>query len=144
MKLFMSPASRRSPRALVVDDEASIRTFAERALELAGYEVVAASDGVEALRVVDRHGPFDIFIVDLFMPHMRGDELARRLRLIDPEAKILYFTGYADRLFEHRNLLWAQEAFLEKPVTIDGLCEAVALLLFGHIHGIQRTGTEVR
>jgi len=49
--------------------------------------------------------------------------------------KVLYFTGYSDSLFEERKLLWQHEAFIEKPVTIAGLLEAVSLLLFGHVTG---------
>jgi len=69
------------------------------------------------------------------MPKMSGDELARQLRSADPDAKVLYFTGYSDRLFHEKSRLWEHEAFLEKPVTPTGLLEAVSLALFGHING---------
>ena len=69
------------------------------------------------------------------MPQVRGDGLARHLRQMDPNAKVLSFTGDSDRLFEDRNTLGAHEAFIEKPVTVKGLLEAVSLLLFGHPHG---------
>jgi CheY-like chemotaxis protein len=53
-------------RVLVVDDEASVRDFAERALRLAGYEVTVASDGPDALRLVEAAAsPFDLFVVDV-------------------------------------------------------------------------------
>ena len=121
---------------LVVDDEASVRDFAERSLRGGGYEVRVASDGPEALGVMDaQRRSVDLFLVDLVMPLMRGDELARRIRQRDPDAKVLYFTGYSDRLFESRPTLWHHEAFIEKPVTIAGLLEAVSLLLFGHTNG---------
>ncbi len=128
-------ATERAPRVLVVDDEISILTFAQRALSDAGYDVVVASDGPEALRILEAERPFDVFVVDVMMPQMRGDELGRQLRQPDPDVKVLYFTGYADRLFDERTLLWEHEAFLEKPVTVRGLLEAVSLLTFGHIHG---------
>ncbi len=121
---------------MVVDDEASILAFAGRALREAGYDVVVAYDGPEALKLADgQPRPFDLFVVDVMMPQMRGDELGRRLRQRDPDVKVLYFTGYSDRLFEDRKALWEHEAFLEKPVTVDGLLEAVSLLLFGHTDG---------
>jgi two-component system, cell cycle sensor histidine kinase and response regulator CckA len=123
-------------RVLVVDDEMPIRAFAERVLSGAGYEVVVASDGPEALRLVDaQQRPFDLFVSDLMMPQMRGDELGRRLRQRDPDVKVLYLTGYSGLLFEARKVLWEHEAFVEKPVTVKGLLEAVSLLLFGHPHG---------
>jgi CheY-like chemotaxis protein len=121
---------------LVVDDEASVRDFAERSLRGAGYEVQVASDGPEALAVMDaQRRSVNLFLVDLVMPLMRGDELARRIRQRDPDAKVLYFTGHSDRLFEGRQTLSHHEAFIEKPVTIAGLLEAVSLLLFGHTGG---------
>jgi two-component system cell cycle sensor histidine kinase/response regulator CckA len=123
-------------RVLVVDDEASVRGFAERALRGAGYEVIVASDVPEALQLVElQRRPFDLFVVDVVMPQMRGDQLARQLRQRDPDVKVLYFTGYSDRLFEERKTLCQHEAFIEKPVTVNGLLEAVSLLLFGQTDG---------
>ena len=65
------------------------------------------------------------------MPGMTGDELARRLRQADPHIKVLYLTGYSDRLFKEKSRLWEGEAFLDKPCTITGLVQAISLLLFG-------------
>jgi two-component system cell cycle sensor histidine kinase/response regulator CckA len=124
-------------RVLIVDDEPGIRIFATRALSGAGYATAVASDGLEALRMAQEQGPFDLFVVDINMPGMRGDELARQLRERDHDVKVLFFTGFSDRLFEKRHVLWEGEAFLEKPVTKDGLLEAVALLLFGNTRGPQ-------
>jgi two-component system cell cycle sensor histidine kinase/response regulator CckA len=128
---MIGPVNERARRILVVDDDRSVRTFAERVLVGGGYDVAVAADGPEALEMVERDGSFDLFVIDVTMPKMRGDELGRRLRQRDLESKILYFTGYSDRLFERRNVLWAHEAFLEKPVSPEGLLEAVSLLLSG-------------
>jgi CheY-like chemotaxis protein len=125
----------RPPRVLLVDDEASIRAFGERVLREAGYEVVVAWDGPGALQLLEYQPPFDLFVIDLIMPQMHGDVLAREIRRADPDAKVLYFTGHTDQLFSERMTLWAQEAFLEKPVGVQGLLEAVSLLLFGHTRG---------
>ena len=134
----MAGSSKRPSRLLVVDDEESIRTFAQRALQEAGYEVAVASGGPDALAIVEQHAPFDLFVIDIVMPQMKGDELARRLRLADPNVKILYFTGYSDWLFNEKKVLWENEAFVEKPVTMQGLLEAVSLSLFGHTRGLGR------
>ena len=119
-------------RILVVDDEESIRKFVARVLREAGYEVLVAASGPAALTTVEQNGPFDLFVFDMMMPEMSGAELARRLRLIHPDAQILYFTGFSDALFNERSTLWAHEAFLDKPATTAGLLEAVSLLLCGH------------
>ena len=126
-------ATTRKLRVLVVDDEESVRTFAERVLVDAGYEVALAANGPDALRIAPLLGPFDLFLIDLMMPVMRGDEVARSFRSADPDAKILYFTGHSDLLFDEHPTLSVNEAFLEKPVSITGLLEAVSLLLFGRI-----------
>jgi two-component system, cell cycle sensor histidine kinase and response regulator CckA len=134
----MAEPNNRAPRVLIVDDEDSIRTFAARALREAGYDVVVASDGPDALAVVEQSGSFDLYVIDLLMPQMRGDEVARRLRRADPGVKILYFTGYSDSLFSEKKMLWQNEAFVEKPVSLNGLLEAASLSLFGHTRGLDK------
>jgi two-component system cell cycle sensor histidine kinase/response regulator CckA len=124
----------RGRTVLIVDDEASVREFVDRALTFAGYRTVVASDGPEALAIFEATGPFDLLVTDLRMPQMMGDELARQLRLADPALKVLYLTGYSDELFRDRSTLWSDEAFLDKPQGVDALLEAVSLLLFGNTH----------
>jgi CheY-like chemotaxis protein len=127
---FARPPRERSrpARILVVDDEPSIREFVGAVLVHGGHSVVVAASGAQALELFERDGPFDLLLTDLMMPQMNGDELARRLRRTVPELKVLYLTGYVDRLFKDKPRLWADEAFLEKPCTIGGLLEAIALL----------------
>jgi CheY-like chemotaxis protein len=120
-------------RVLIVDDEESVRTFAARVLDRAGYQTRVASDGPEALAIVEAGGPFDLLLADVVMPEMNGDELARRLLKREPDLKVLYFTGYSDQLFAERIPLGENEAFLDKPVSMKGLVEAVSLILAGHL-----------
>jgi CheY-like chemotaxis protein len=129
----MTATTPRSFRVLAVDDEAGIREFVARVLRQPGHEVRVAAGGVEAVQIAETQGPFDLLVTDVMMPGMCGDELARRLRRSDPLLKILYLTGFGDRLFETRPLLWEDEAFLEKPVSVQGLLEAAALLLVGRV-----------
>jgi CheY-like chemotaxis protein len=118
---------------LVVDDEELVRKFVERVMREAGYETATAADGPEALEVAARLETFDILVTDVMMPQMTGDELARRIRASTPGIKVLYLTGFSDRLFKEKVTLWADEAFLDKPCSVKGLLEAVSLLLFGRI-----------
>lgn len=120
-------------RALVVDDEEPVRSLVDRVLRRRGDDTATAADGYEAIRIAETQGPFDLLVTDLAMPGMAGDELARRLRRVDPALKILYLTGYSDRLFEGRSILWEGEAFLDKPMSVQALVEAVTLLLSGRI-----------
>jgi two-component system cell cycle sensor histidine kinase/response regulator CckA len=108
---------------------------ADVVLRSAGYEVVVAAGGSEALQIVEAQRPFDVFMIDVVMPQMYGDELARQLRQRHPDMKVLYFTGYSDYLFKEKPTLWAKEAYLDKPATSRALLEAVSLVLFGHTNG---------
>jgi two-component system, cell cycle sensor histidine kinase and response regulator CckA len=119
---------------LIVDDEESLRRFVDRVLTQAGYTTTTASDGPEAIEAAAKLGSFDLLVTDLMMPQMTGDELARRLRQSQPSLKVLYLTGFSDRLFKEKVTLWEGEAFLEKPCSIKGLMEAVAMLLFRRIN----------
>jgi|SRR5438093_6737765 len=118
---------------LVVDDEEPVRKFVDRVLRQAGYNTALACDGSEAIEVAAKLTPVGMLVTDVMMPQMHGDELARRLRQSEPSLKVLYLTGYSDRLFKEKATLWADEAFLDKPCTVKGLLEAVSLLLYGRI-----------
>ena len=117
---------------LVVDDEEPVRKFVERVLREAGYKTVTAADGAEAIEVARKMESLDILVTDVMMPQMTGDELARRLRQTEQRGlKVLYLTGFSDRLFKEKVTLWEDEAFLDKPCGVQGLLQAVSLLLFG-------------
>ncbi len=116
---------------LVVDDEEAVLRFVDRVLRDAGYKTATAPNGPEAIEVAKKIGPLGALVTDVMMPGMTGDELARVLRQTEPALKVLYLTGYSDRLFKEKAMLWADEAFLDKPCTVKGLREAVSLLLFG-------------
>ena len=116
---------------LVVDDEEPVRRFVGRVLSEAGYKITLACDGPDAIRVAAEHGPFEILVTDLMMPEMTGDELGRRLRSHEPRLKVLYLTGFSDRLFKEKTVLWEDEAYLDKPCSVKGLQEAVSLLVYG-------------
>ena len=119
---------------LIVDDEEPVRKFVDRVLREAGYKTALASDGPDAIEVAKRMESLDILVTDVMMPQMTGDELARRLRQTEQRGlKVLYLTGFSDRLFKEKVTLWADEAFLDKPCGVKGLLQAVSLLLFGRL-----------
>ncbi len=122
-------------RVLIVDDEPTVVQFAERTLQIAGYETITADDGDSALVAAGQCDHVDLLLTDLVMPNMPGDELARTLRRQDPDLPVLYLTGFSDRLFKDRSQLWANEAYVDKPISMNALLEAVSLALFGHTKG---------
>jgi two-component system cell cycle sensor histidine kinase/response regulator CckA len=83
---------------LVVEDEAALRSLLELILSEAGYRVLTAADGEEALGVVNRGEPeVDLVLTDSIMPRVSGAELVSRLRSIRPETGVIEMTGYTDR-----------------------------------------------
>jgi len=133
--VLLNPADDTRPiRLLVVDDEPEIRAVVQRVLADAGYATFVATTGPAALSIVAAEGAFDLYVIDLLMPEMRGDELTRQLRQRNPLTKVLYYTGYAD-LFEANKRIGELEAFLDKPASAAELREAVSLLIFEHRHG---------
>lgn len=116
---------------LVVDDDRAVREFVDRVLRDAGYRTMVAGSGPDAIELAARE-PIDLLLTDVNMPQMTGDELARRLRQTEQRGlKVLYLTGFSDRLFKEKVTLWEDEAFLDKPCGVKGLLQAVSLLLFG-------------
>jgi two-component system, cell cycle sensor histidine kinase and response regulator CckA len=128
----MKEAPQAPIHVLVVDDEEPVRKFVDRVLREAGYKTALAADGPEAIEVAKSMESLDILVTDVMMPQMTGDELARRLRQTEQRGlKVLYLTGFSDRLFKEKVTLWEDEAFLDKPCGVKGLLQAVSLLLFG-------------
>jgi CheY-like chemotaxis protein len=123
-----------TPTVLVTDDTEAVLKLVTRVLGADGYRVETASAGADALRRIAKR-VFDLYLVDVAMPMMDGQELVRIIRTYHPSAKVLYITAYSDRLFQETVVLKDTEAFLEKPFTPQALREAVSLLLFGRLGG---------
>jgi two-component system, cell cycle sensor histidine kinase and response regulator CckA len=118
------------PRAagtvLVVEDELAVRRLASRVLRARGYRVLEASNGVEALQLMDRlGGRLDLVLTDIIMPGLSGPALVERLLPGTPELKVLYITGYSEEAIRQHGLLPAGGALLEKPFTAHQLAERV-------------------
>ncbi|MBI2386610.1 MAG: response regulator [Elusimicrobia bacterium] len=119
------PADKKRGRVLVVDDDEAIRRFSVRCLEREGYEVLSASDPAEALRIDGANeGLFDLLLIDVAMPRMRGPELAERLRRRQPGARVLFTSG---RRREDCGIAAGGDSyFLPKPFTAQDLTESVS------------------
>jgi len=81
-------------RILLAEDEESMRTYLVRALEKAGYEVVAVDRGTHAIPLLNDYH-FDLLLSDIVMPEMDGIELAQRCAQISPATKVMFITGFA-------------------------------------------------
>ncbi|GAB2593398.1 hypothetical protein Aab01nite_36220 [Paractinoplanes abujensis] len=117
---------------LVVDDEAGLRAVAGRILSGAGYRVIAAEGGPQALALAARHeGAIDLLLSDVVMPGMLGKDLAERLVISRPDTRVLYMSGYAQPVLHSDGTLEPGVALLEKPFTADDLLTAVRKRLDG-------------
>lgn len=81
-------------RILLAEDDQAMRTYLARALQNAGYDVVAVDRGTDALPHL-RHEHFDLLLSDIVMPEMDGIELAQRCAQLSPSTKVMFITGFA-------------------------------------------------
>jgi signal transduction histidine kinase len=117
-----------SGTVLLVEDEAAVRRLVHRELEAAGYAVLEAADGVEALEVArDHSGAIDLLVTDVVMPRMGGGPLAAALLALRPEIGVLYLSGYPDERGTGGGDLPAGE-FLQKPFRMEALLEKLGRL----------------
>lgn len=117
---------------LVVEDDAPIRELAASVLETAGYTVLTAPDGVDAMVLLNaRTGPVDLLLVDVVMPHMGGYELLKHVRKVRPDAKFLFTSGYSPDAV-HTNFIIKQGLhLLQKPYSRDTLLRKIREILDG-------------
>ncbi len=83
-----------APRILLAEDEDAMRTYLERALTKAGYEVSSVDRGTDALPLLEKED-FDLLLSDIVMPEMDGIELAQRCAEVSPRTKVMFITGFA-------------------------------------------------
>ncbi|AGZ43103.1 PAS domain S-box protein [Actinoplanes friuliensis] len=109
---------------LVVEDETALREVTERILVRAGYTVLTAANGTEALKISgDR--PVDILLTDVVMPGMLGKDIAEAIVAARPETRVLFMSGYAQPVLTTHGTLAADVHLLEKPFTSAELFKAL-------------------
>ncbi len=110
----------------MVEDEEPIRRAARRVLERAGYEVLTAVDGQEALDALGTDGPaIALVVTDMVMPRVGGRELAERARVRGVRIPFLFTSGYTARDVRESANLDPDAAFLHKPWTMSELLAKV-------------------
>lgn len=115
---------------LVVEDDASLRRLVVRMLSAGGFAAVATGRAAGALELVrQRHGAFDLAIVDIVMPGMGGLDLAGELGREYPDLTILYISGYVDSVVADVLSRRSPELMLFKPFSAETLLERVRALL---------------
>ena len=121
---------RGSETILLAEDEDSLRRAATRLLEKHGYQVVAAANGTEALRLFREHaGEIDLVVADVVMPGLGGPQLAGELRSSGGAVKVLFTSGYTERDVQETKALAPDQPFLAKPWTVTDLLTRVREVL---------------
>ena len=117
-------------RILVVEDEEAVRRVVVTTLRQRGYEVLEAGGGEEALGVAEAYGrSLDLLVTDEMMPGMRGTQLAAELVTRRAGLRVLFMSGYTDRVPPGTRFAGVPSTFLAKPFSHEQLLHAVALLL---------------
>lgn len=115
---------------LLVDDNQNLRRAIASSLDMHGYSVVEACDGVEALKISRDHaGDIQLLVTDMVMPTISGKELASKMKLERPEIKILYMSGYSDESGFPDGELAADHQYLQKPASILSVLQKIRKLL---------------
>ncbi|MFD9396969.1 response regulator transcription factor [Streptomyces sp. NPDC060000] len=115
-------------RVLVADDDRAVREAVERALELEGYDVVTADDGVETL-VLARRGSFSALVLDVMMPHIDGVAVCRVLRADGDRIPVLMLTARAGIPDRANGLDAGADDYLPKPFEVPELLARLRALL---------------
>jgi CheY-like chemotaxis protein len=142
--LLPDSEKRRSARGtetiLFVEDEQSVRELVRDYLVGAGYCILEASDGVQALKVAAAHpGPVHMLITDVVMPHLSGPQLATKLSAERTDLKVLFISGYTDDTVFRHGVLEGGVAFLQKPFNLKALSQKIREVLSGQPAAVPRT-----
>ena len=124
----MTPAETGQKTILLVDDEKSVRSIVTKILQRANYRVLEAESGEAALKISDSHPEkIDLLISDMYMPGLRGPEVAKALAPRRPGLRILFMSGYADP--DSRSGVPLGANFLNKPFSGKELAAKVEEVL---------------
>lgn len=114
---------------LVVEDEEIVKLFLKRTLEKAGYRVLAAGDGEEAMTLFREHDDISLVLSDMVMPGKNGKELLAEIRQIKPEIKFIFISGYTANIMSSEGMQQAGVEFIMKPFSKNDIVGKVREVL---------------
>jgi CheY-like chemotaxis protein len=124
------PANTRSETILLVEDDESILRSIRKMLEHSGFNVIAASNPADAMRLAEeRDRPVHLLLSDIVLPYMNGQDVARELQPIFPQMKRLFMSGYSSEVIAQHGVALEGTAFIQKPFSAEEIIEQVCGLL---------------
>ncbi len=133
--VFKEELPRGNETILIVEDEEEVRKLAGKILGRQGYRILETFNGEDALVACERSGsPIHLMLADVVMPGMSGSELAKLLKPLYPEIKILYMSGYTDDAIVRHGVLEKGVNYIQKPFTMEGLARKVREVLDKDLH----------
>jgi len=128
----------RNETIMFVEDDSDVRSLASQALKTFGYFVIEAANGREALDIINKDkliNKIDLVISDIVMPEMDGEELAKNLREMNPDIRILLCSGFTDsRISMRESKSKTGYHFLPKPYTLKNLEKTIRTIINGQEH----------
>ena len=124
---------------LLAEDDKALRFLVARILRSAGYTVIEAVDGEDALACSARHGHIDLLVTDMVMPKLGGVELARRLCASDAGMRVMYMSGYPDAGLGKRSEFESDASWVAKPFAASDLLKEVRNRLDTPRAALERT-----
>ena len=112
-------------RILFVEDEDSVRSFATRALEKKGYNVVGCNSAENALEQLEKEKDFQLLVTDMVMPGMNGIELADKVKKMIPDIKIILASGYSEEIARNEISSQSNFEFMAKPFSLGDLTQKI-------------------
>jgi PAS domain S-box-containing protein len=123
-------AARSVGTVLVVEDQAEVRLLASTILRKMGFTVLEAGDGGQAIATAEGFdGEISVMLTDVIMPGMNGRELAERMGQLRPRTKVVFMSGYTDRIMSRDGVLDEGVVYLQKPFTAEQLSATVRRVL---------------
>jgi two-component system, cell cycle sensor histidine kinase and response regulator CckA len=115
---------------LLVEDEQIVRELAAKILKRLKYNIIPASNGAEALEIAQNYaGIINLLVTDVVMPGMNGRQLAEQLRLIRPQIKVLFTSGYTENAIAHHGIIDSNLNFIGKPYNSRDLAYKIRQIL---------------
>jgi PAS domain S-box-containing protein len=127
-----APLPRGTETLLVAEDDPVVRCYTKKVLEMAGYTVLAAHNGADAVEQFrENQHSIALVLCDVVMPKMNGKEVCREIRTLQPQARVIFTSGYNDEIIHSKGVLEEGIDFLQKPVSRKELLEKIRLVLDG-------------